>query len=69
MKNEFEGCVVSFDSNNVGGNYSPYSAMLTVESYDYANDSVDFRVPVEDIAQWNGKKIRVTIETVEEEQS
>lgn len=66
MKCELEGCVSDFYSDRWSYDVSPTTALLTL--YDYGGMGyVKFAVSVDDIVKWNDKKIRVIIETVEEE--
>lgn len=65
MKHEFEAIVTEFDSKNWG--FIPPIPLTHVvfEANNIQDDDefVKFVVPIEDIVEWNGKKIRVTIET------
>lgn len=69
MKHEFEAVIYDFSSKRLPIYPSTSSSYAIMEADNLWDDDeyVKFVVPLNNLIQWNGKKIRVTIETVEEE--
>lgn len=79
MKYEFDAFVCDFTGKDTFINpyiaahdifVNPHAlsrAIVDASNIFDCDEYVKFIIPIEDIVQWNGKKVRVTIETVEEE--
>lgn len=64
MKHEFKAIVTEFNSKNSPVYFvSPSHVIFEASSLQDDDEFVKFVVPIEDIVEWNSKKIRVTIET------
>lgn len=61
MTHEFEAFVDDFTGKDVGFHHVSY-VIVDATSIQDNDEYVKFVVPIEDIVQWNGKKVRVTIE-------
>lgn len=61
MKHEFEAIVDDFTSKYLGF-VPPVGVIVNADGIRDDDEYVKFVVPIEDMVQWNGKRVRVTIE-------
>lgn len=69
MRHEFEAVISDFSSKGMLS-YLPVSlsgVIMEADSLQDDDEYVKFVVPLNNLVQWNGKKIRVTVETIEGE--
>lgn len=61
MKHDFEAIVDDFTSKYIGF-VPPIRVIVNADGIQDNDEYVKFVVPIEEMVQWNGKKVRVTIE-------
>lgn len=61
MKHEFEAIVDDFTSKYLGL-VPPIGVIVNADGIQDNDEYVKFVVPIEEMVQWNGKRVRVTIE-------